>query len=63
MRLKTYIDEIGQSAFARQIGVSKQTVNHWVHGRQKPTPEKARIIEVRTDGVVTREDVRPDIFA
>jgi DNA-binding transcriptional regulator YdaS (Cro superfamily) len=60
--LKTHIETVGVSAFAAQLGCSKQLVSHWRVGRQMPSPKMARRIEDVTHGAVRAADVRPDIF-
>ena len=50
-----------QSKMARQIGVTRACVGLWVHGRQI-SAERAVQMEMLTDGLVTREELRPDLF-
>lgn len=59
--LKKVIDLIGsQSELARQVGVTQQTVFNWL---KKQTPAKRVLqIEKLTKGVVTRYELRPDIY-
>jgi len=47
---------------AREIGVSWQAVNLWLTGRSIISAERAVVIEEITQGQVTREALRPDIF-
>jgi DNA-binding transcriptional regulator YdaS (Cro superfamily) len=47
---------------ARKVGVSKTWMSLVIAGRQPPSPELARDIEVATGGAVKRADLRPDIF-
>lgn len=42
---------------AQRAGVSGQTVSNWVCGRQRPTPEHARIVARETGGKVELEDL------
>ncbi|NCC23530.1 MAG: helix-turn-helix domain-containing protein [Alphaproteobacteria bacterium] len=60
--LQTHIATVGVSAFAAQLGCSKQLVSHWRVGRQAPSPKMARRIEDATGGKVRASDIRPDIF-
>jgi len=47
---------------ARQAGVSWQQVKLWLTGKTIMTAERAVAIEEITNGKVTREEIRPDIF-
>lgn len=49
-------------ALARKLGVSKTWLSLIISGRQLPSPELARDIEVHTGRKVKRADLRPDIF-
>jgi DNA-binding transcriptional regulator YdaS (Cro superfamily) len=63
MELKNWCDEErGRQAWlAREVGVSLPTMTRWVNG-QDPIPEhRARQIERATGGVVTMEDMLPDL--
>lgn len=65
MGLKEYFD--GQpygskAAMAKKLGITKTWMSLLVSGRQKCSPELALKIEQETQGKVTREDLRPDLF-
>ena len=47
---------------ARKLGISKTWFSLVVTGRQLPSPELARDIELHTGRKVKRADLRPDIF-
>ena len=49
-------------ALARKLGISKTWFSLVVTGRQLPSPELARDIELHTGRKVKRADLRPDIF-
>ena len=51
-----------QSQLARKLGVNRSTVNSWIHGRNRIPAEKAVSIEKLTNSLVTRNDLRPDLF-
>lgn len=51
-----------QSGLADAVGVSQGMVSGWLNGRYEITWEMAKRIEQATDGVVSRYDLRPDIF-
>lgn len=60
--IKIAIDRVGSSELARRLGCSKQLVSFWRTGRQRITAERAIEIERVTDMVISRHDLRPDIF-
>ena len=49
-------------ALARKLGVSKTWLSLVISGRQMPSPELARDIELNTGRKVKRAELRPDIF-
>ena len=49
-----------QAALARACDVSQMAVSKWT--RNGVPPERALQIEKLTDGAVTRQDLRPDLF-
>lgn len=52
----------GKAALARAIGVTPQTVQQWAN-QQRPVPaERVLSIESATGGVVSRHELRPDIY-
>lgn len=51
-----------QEDLAEEVGVSQPTVSSWVTSRRKIAPKHCRKIELLTGGVVTRCQLRPDIF-
>jgi DNA-binding transcriptional regulator YdaS (Cro superfamily) len=51
----------GQGAMGRALGISRQAVGQWIEKGACPV-ERAVEIEELTEGVVTREMLRPDIF-
>jgi DNA-binding transcriptional regulator YdaS (Cro superfamily) len=65
LRLMTLIEFFSsgntQSALAEKIGVSPSFLNQWLTGA-RPIPEvRALEIERATNGVVTCEELRPDV--
>ena len=60
--LKTLSMYGSQDAMAKAIGVSQFAVSKWVRGVGAISAESAVLIEHATGGVITREDLRPDIF-
>ena len=59
MHLRTYLSRNGltQSAFAKELGVKRQTVDRWLRGDRVPRPEMMRQIARVTDGKVGPEDL------
>ena len=49
-----------QARLAELVGVNPMAVSHW-KSRKVPA-SRCMAIEVATDGRVTRQDLRPDIF-
>ena len=48
------------AAFCRKIGISRVAAYNWKkHG---VPPERALQIEIMTNGAITRQDLRPDLF-
>jgi len=63
MNLKPYFDKglKKQLDLARQIGVVGVVVNQWTSGKRSVPSERCPSVELATDGVVTCEEMRPDI--
>lgn len=51
----------GQAAMSRKLCVSSPTVNQWVMGVRQIPAERCPAIEKATEGIVTCEDLRPDV--
>lgn len=51
-----------QVALARHIGGNVRQQHIWKWLRSQPPAEHCRAIEDATNGVVTRYDLRPDVF-
>jgi DNA-binding transcriptional regulator YdaS (Cro superfamily) len=64
MNLKTYLrkHKLSQSEFARQVGVTQGAVWQWLEGKQRISAEKALLIEGATGGVVSRQELRADLW-
>jgi hypothetical protein len=48
--------------FARKLGISKTWLSLVISGRELPSPELSRDIEIHTGRKVKRGELRPDIF-
>lgn len=62
MDLKTYLQKTTQTDLAHRLGVTQGLVHQWVTGKTRITAERAIEIEKATDGQVTRQELRPEIF-
>lgn len=64
MNIADYLTEVPltQQEFAKLIGVTQGRVSHWLNGEKVP-PERCVKIEAATGGKITRNDLRPDVFA
>lgn len=62
MDLKTYLEGCSQSDLAERLGVTQGAVWQWVHGKTRITAERAIEIDLVTGGVVSRHELRPDVF-
>lgn len=51
----------GVTALASRLKTTPQVVNNW-RARKSVPPERCAEIEAATNGAVTREQLRPDIF-
>lgn len=52
----------GQNALARMIGVGQGHVWYWLRRSKRIPAERAAQVERATDGAVTKEELRPDLF-
>lgn len=63
-KLRKVICQTGtQSEFAGKIGVSQGALANWLAGKRKVSIRYFDAIEEATQGLVKREDLRPDIFS
>jgi DNA-binding transcriptional regulator YdaS (Cro superfamily) len=60
MKLGRFLAErrLSQDAFAAEIGVTRVSVSHWVHGRRIPYPRHIIAIDRATGGEVSADDFR-----
>ena len=66
MNLQQYFSEEPRGAkieMARFLGISAEWMSKLIACKVKPSPVLARRIEDATQGLVTRKDLRPDLFA
>ena len=62
MELDQYLSEqCSARQFAEAIGVAPALVSQWRTGRRQVPAERCPAIERATSGVVTCEDLRPDV--
>lgn len=50
------------TALANRIGVSRGSVAHWLYGRRKVSVKLVKKIIELSEGELTREDIRPDVY-
>ena len=64
MKLADYLKdtETTQVAFAEKIDRTHATVSRIAAGKQSPDPKTMYLIVDASDGVVTRADLRPDLY-
>lgn len=66
MTLSDYLSQLergGKSRFAEKIGVSKSFLRQMEVGTAQIPINVAKKIEKHTQGIVTRAEVRPDVWA
>lgn len=58
MNLREYLESFpNQAAAADAFGVSQGTISHWITGKRRPKPDKAREIVKASRGKVTMERI------
>lgn len=71
MDIRAYLEkhQLSQEQFAKRLGVSQGLIWQWMEWHANPnkgtriTAERAKEIEEKTDGEITRHDLRPDLFS
>lgn len=51
-----------QSELAAKLKISPVLVHQWAHGKRQVPAERCRPIQDATDGAVTCQELRPDVF-
>jgi DNA-binding transcriptional regulator YdaS (Cro superfamily) len=65
MNLQQYFSEEPRGAkieMAEHLGISVEWMSKLINLKRQPSPVLARAIEDATGGLVTRKDLRPDLF-
>lgn len=65
MNLRIYLDALAfgeRRKFARLIGVVPAYLSQIRSGIRTPSPQLALLIERATNGAVSRQDLRPDVY-
>jgi len=64
MQLNDYLSrpDVSKTEFASRLGVARQYIHKLRVGLQKPSPRLARMIEEITEGAVSKEELRPDVW-
>jgi len=58
MELLDYIRTFpSQAAAARVLGVSQGAISHWLTGKRRPRPDKAREIVIKSKGKVSLDRI------
>ncbi|HXC39847.1 MAG TPA: Cro/CI family transcriptional regulator [Burkholderiales bacterium] len=60
MNLADYLKNTSQEAFAKRLGVTQSAVSQWI--RKRVPGERVLAIEAATDGIVSRHELRPDLY-
>ena len=63
MHLKEFLKTTSQSDLARRLGVTQPLISNWMTGKTRISAERCVEIERVTEGLVTRFDLRPDLFS
>ena len=66
MRLSDYFKDEPKGAIlemAQYLGVTATWLSLLIHGHRRPSPELAVKIEEATQGLVTKKELRSDIFS
>jgi DNA-binding transcriptional regulator YdaS (Cro superfamily) len=64
MHIRGYLKKhrMSQAAFAELLEVSQGLVWQWLEGQTKITADRAKQIELKTNGEITRSELRPDLW-
>lgn len=62
MKLHKYIKTTTQAEFASRLNVTQGLISQWIVGKTRVTAERAIQIEKVTNGIVSRAELRPDLF-
>lgn len=64
MKLSKYLSsqKVSQTELARRVGVSQGMVWQWLNGVRQVSAEKVLTVEEATGGMVSRHEIRPDIY-
>ena len=67
MRLDEWVDRhddrmAARSLIAEAFSLTEVAVRHWCNGTRRVPPERCMEIEALTEGLVTAQELRPDVF-
>lgn len=65
MTLSEYFENEPKGAkveMAQYLGITPTYMSLLIHNKRRSSPELAKVIEVATQGLVTRQDLRPDLY-
>lgn len=66
MDARTYLHQYGSEAadrLARQAGTQLAYFKQIAYGARRPSPKLAMALEVCSGGILTRAELRPDVYA
>jgi DNA-binding transcriptional regulator YdaS (Cro superfamily) len=63
-QLQTYLKkhQLNQTSFAEKVGANQGLVSMWLHGKVRMTPKWVLEVEKKTEGELSRYDLRPDVY-
>ena len=62
MTLKKWIDTVGQAEAARTLGITRQRIHYWYHGKARPSFKAMHLIIEKSDNKVTARDLLSDFL-
>lgn len=64
MNLSNFLHEqnVSNIDFAKSIGVTTGMISQWLSGHRPISPEKCVLIMKKTNGMVTRQELRPNDY-
>ena len=66
MNARTYLHQYGRDAaekLAQQAGTNLFYFKQIAYGARRPSPKLATALEICSGGIITRAELRPDIYA
>ena len=57
-----YINQVGEAKLAALLGITRQAVNHWKMGKNRPSVTMVKRLVRLSGGQLRRADIRPDVY-